>query len=407
MIDTGALLGLDIGGTLAKMVLFVPEDRANLLKEVAEHFATFFRERAEPISTTRFHRDESLNFVLAGLGAFYFTSFECVDMEQVVDVVVKYDLARGMKKLSIAGGGAHRFERLLTERLGVTVVKEDEIATIVSGVSFILENAGLGSGELYTIEHARFGEEDKMKIVPRECSVLYPFLLVNIGSGVSILEVKDMFDFSRVSGSALGGSTYWGLCKLLTKFESFDESMEAACSGDVNAVNLNVGDIYGGDYPEMGLPASLTASYFGKLTRMEHPRDTVQDADIAKALIQMTAQNITQLALLVSQARGIQRVVFTGNFLRRNRIALQIVSYSLAKWSALSSGGKGPLTEALFLRHEGFFGAMGAFLANHANAAGITTPAPVPTAGGATSGTTSVAASAPASPAPPAPPGTA
>lgn len=40
MIDTGALLGLDIGGTLAKMVLFVPEDRANLLKEVAEHFAT-------------------------------------------------------------------------------------------------------------------------------------------------------------------------------------------------------------------------------------------------------------------------------------------------------------------------------------------------------------------------------
>ena len=39
-VDTGTLLGLDVGGTLAKLVLFVPDDKGNLLKEVAEHFAT-------------------------------------------------------------------------------------------------------------------------------------------------------------------------------------------------------------------------------------------------------------------------------------------------------------------------------------------------------------------------------
>jgi hypothetical protein len=72
-------------------------------------------------------------------------------------------------------------------------------------------------------------------------------------------------------------------------------------------VNLNVGDIYGGDYPEMGLPANLTASYFGKIPRLEHPRDSVCDADIAKALIQMTAQNITQIAFMLSQAKGVRR----------------------------------------------------------------------------------------------------
>ena len=60
----------------------------------------------------------------------------------------------------------------------------------------------------------RYGEESKLQAVPRACAELYPFLLVNIGSGVSILEVRDLFDFSRVSGSALGGSTYWGLCKV-------------------------------------------------------------------------------------------------------------------------------------------------------------------------------------------------
>jgi hypothetical protein len=48
-----------------------------------------------------------------------------------------------------------RFEQLLHDRLGVEVVKEDEIATIVHGVSFVLENAGV-PGELYAVEHTRY-----------------------------------------------------------------------------------------------------------------------------------------------------------------------------------------------------------------------------------------------------------
>jgi type II pantothenate kinase len=71
-------------------------------------------------------------------------------------------------------------------------------------------------------------------------------------------------------------------------------------------------------------------------------------------------------------APQIKRVVFTGNFLRRNMIALQTVSYSLAKWSELASSRDPsvPLMEALFLKHEGYFGAVGAFLKNRSNAAG-------------------------------------
>ena len=38
--DTGGLLGLDIGGTLAKMVLFVPDDMANKLKAAADYLVT-------------------------------------------------------------------------------------------------------------------------------------------------------------------------------------------------------------------------------------------------------------------------------------------------------------------------------------------------------------------------------
>jgi hypothetical protein len=37
--DTGGLFGFDIGGSLAKLVLFVPQDRDNMLKPVADKLA--------------------------------------------------------------------------------------------------------------------------------------------------------------------------------------------------------------------------------------------------------------------------------------------------------------------------------------------------------------------------------
>ena len=38
--------------------------------------------------------------------------------------------------------------------------------------------------------------------------------------------------FDRVSGSSLGGGTFWGLCRLLTACRSFDEMLELSARGD-------------------------------------------------------------------------------------------------------------------------------------------------------------------------------
>lgn len=51
----------------------------------------------------------------------------------------------------------------------------------------------------------------------------YPFILVNIGSGVSILAVRGPNDYKRISGTSLGGGTFLGLCCLLTGCTSFEE----------------------------------------------------------------------------------------------------------------------------------------------------------------------------------------
>lgn len=51
----------------------------------------------------------------------------------------------------------------------------------------------------------------------------------------------------------------------------------------------------------------------------------------------------------------IDRVVFVGNFLRVNSIAMKLLAYAMDYWS------KGTL-KALFLQHEGYFGAVGCLL---------------------------------------------
>lgn len=75
---------------------------------------------------------------------------------------------------------------------------------------------------------------------------LFPYLVVNIGSGVSILKVSSPNKFERVSGSSLGGGTYWGLCRLLTRCASFEDVLDIAEQGDSTEIDMLVRDIYGG-----------------------------------------------------------------------------------------------------------------------------------------------------------------
>lgn len=179
--------------------------------------------------------------------------------------------------------------------------------------------------------------------------------LVSIGSGVSVLHVKGPDDFERVSGSSIGGGTYWGLCRLLTKCTSYDEALDLCVDGSNATVDMSVGDIYGGAYDKFNLPATAVASSFGKMSTT--PREHVSDADLARALLVMITQNIGQIAFLNSCLYHTKRIFFVGNFLRHNKISARTLAYAINFWS------KGDM-EARFCKHEGYLGALGAFLRN-------------------------------------------
>lgn len=89
---------------------------------------------------------------------------------------------------------------------------------------------------------------------------MFPYILVTMGSGVSILKVSSPTCVERVSGTALGGGSFWGLCKLLTDVGNFDELIDLVGNGCAANVDLLVGDIYGRNYSSIGLSSDLSAS---------------------------------------------------------------------------------------------------------------------------------------------------
>lgn len=51
-------------------------------------------------------------------------------------------------------------------------------------------------------------------------------------SSLGLPQVDGDNDHQRVSGSTLGGGTFWGLCRLLTRVRAFDEMLELSAQGD-------------------------------------------------------------------------------------------------------------------------------------------------------------------------------
>ncbi|ORY27889.1 fumble-domain-containing protein [Naematelia encephala] len=278
-------------------------------------------------------------------------------------------------KVMATGGGAHMYYDRLRTELGVEVAREDELACLILGLGFVAripEEVFWFSEELvykvshpveplprpsptppaYQVTFARPGEDD---------DVHFPCLVVNIGSGVSIVKVDEDGSFERVSGTSLGGGTLWGLLSLLTDAQSFDDMLLLSERGDNAAVDMLVGDIYGSDYSKIGLKSSTIASSFGKVFKKganpEERKKSFKQEDIARSLLYAISNNIGHVAYMNAAKYGLDRVFFGGCFIRGHAATISTLSYAIRFWS------KGTM-RACFLRHEGFLGSIGAWIKN-------------------------------------------
>ncbi|KAK6261201.1 hypothetical protein QUC31_007017 [Theobroma cacao] len=344
-------LALDIGGSLIKLVYFSRhEDRSiddKRKKTVKERLGiSNGNRRSYPILGGRLH----------------FVKFETSKLNECLDFISSKQLHRGgidshhwnseapaneNAVIKATGGGAYKFADLFKERLGVSIDKEDEMDCLVAGANFLLK----------AIRHEAFTHmEGHKEFVQLDHNDLFPYLLVNIGSGVSMIKVDGDGKFQRVSGTNVGGGTYWGLGRLLTKCKSFDELLELSQRGDNRTIDMLVGDIYGGmDYSKIGLSASTIASSFGKAISDKKELEDYRPEDISLSLLRMISYNIGQISYLNALRFGLKRIFFGGFFIRGHAYTMDTISFAVHFWSQGEA-------QAMFLRHEGFLGALGAFM---------------------------------------------
>ncbi|KAI1766769.1 fumble-domain-containing protein [Hypoxylon sp. FL1150] len=358
-------IAVDIGGSLAKLVYFSREAHST-----------------EPGGRLNFQSFETDRID------------DCIEfMRHLKDKQLALNGSRpGELCVMATGGGAYKYYDRIRQRLGVNVLREDEMECLIIGLDFFITEI---PREVFT-----YSETDPMHFASPSTDI-YPYMLVNIGSGVSMLRVSGPRTYERVGGTSLGGGTLWGILSLLTPAESFDDMLDMAAHGDNTKVDMLVGDIYGTDYGKIGLKSTTIASSFGKVFRMkreaeneaedmgglsngddqnrrqqqqsqntdlttttqrptssrasEYARSRFSSADISRSLLYAISNNIGQIAYLQSQVHGLSRIYFGGSFIRGHPQTMNTLGYAIKFWS---KGQK----QAYFLRHEGYLGAVGAFL---------------------------------------------
>lgn len=293
-----------------------------------------------------------------------FARFKTADIEDCLSFIESLTTRYGRcDTVHATGGGSFKFSALLERRLGIKIKKLDEMESLIAGLNFLLKNIH-DETFIYKQQQTQAKtphswmncEKQYISFKGKPDSELYPYLLVNIGSGVSILRVTGNNQYERVSGSSVGGGTFWGLGSLLTGCVNFEDLLDMTMDGDNRQVDMLVGDIYGRDYAKVGLRTDTIASTFGKAAtnRAKDSEWEPNRADVAKSLLFMICNNIGQIAYLNAIKFGLKRIYFAGYFIRDHPITMYSISYAIDYWS------RGQM-QALFLKHEGYLGAIGSF----------------------------------------------
>lgn len=122
---------------------------------------------------------------------------------------------------------------------------------------------------------------------------------------------------------------------------------------------MMVRDIYGDHSPFAELHGDLLASSFAKIAN-DHStgdmKEKYRKEDILASLVCMISFNIGQLAYFQAHLHKCPRIYFVGNFVRNNLLGMA----NLRKIVDLMQSSQ--RIEARFMKHDGYIGALGAFM---------------------------------------------
>ncbi|MCL6512262.1 MAG: Fumble domain-containing protein [Anaerolineae bacterium] len=202
-----------------------------------------------------------------------------VDVAQVRRALAALNREAGDFERICVTGGQHR--RLPDQIDGTPVVKVGEIEAI-------------GFGGLH--------------LARREMPDLSEALIVSAGSGTAMIAVRNG-SAQHVTGSAVGGGTLLGLCKLLIGTTDPHEINRLALAGDSNKVDITLIEATGGAIGR--LPADANAVNFGRAATLEWA--DVAREDMAAGVAVLVGQVIAIIAINAARAERLEQIVVVGH----------------------------------------------------------------------------------------------
>ena len=194
---------MDIGGTLVKRSYFEPiaitaeEEEVESLKSIRKYVTPNVAYGSTGIRDVHL---ELKDLTLFGWRRnLHFIRFPTQDLPTFIQRGRGKNFSTLHTVLCATGGGADKSENDFHTVGNLHLHKLDEADCLVKGLLYIDSVSFNGQAEYYYFANA--SEPERCQKMPFNLDDPYPLLVVNIGSGVSILAVHSKDDYKRVTGT--------------------------------------------------------------------------------------------------------------------------------------------------------------------------------------------------------------
>ena len=184
---------------------------------------------------------------------------------------------------------------LFTNRLQLEDVSQ--IALTGVGASYV-------EGNIYNIPTEKVEEFTAVGTGGLALSGQSRAVVVSMGTGTAFIWAEKGKDVRHLCGSGVGGGTLAGLCSRLCGTRKYDQIVKLSAEGDINQIDLTVGDITRNSHPS--LPLDITAANFGNVS------DDATASDFAAGAVNMVLQSIGTTTVMACRACGCETAVMTG-----------------------------------------------------------------------------------------------
>ena len=185
-----APLSADCGGTMTKIVCWLPENQhIELPKFVTSEKESMNNLHIYPDPILKVKRNEDGENKLA------FIKFQTQEVPAFIEYAKNNKLNEiygegNLETLNVTGGGAFKYREMLKEELHLEIQPQDEMRSLILGINYLL---------MCCKDNICFKYEENQKMyqqIPEED--IFPYIVMNIGSGVSCIKVCFHYLFTNM-----------------------------------------------------------------------------------------------------------------------------------------------------------------------------------------------------------------